>query len=442
MKNFMKRPIDDADGGAIPTGKRNSAIRPATSVSSVRSPTVTNDDQLIGLLPVRPLQTYQHQAVPYQRPVEIACFSYDSERRVHVDDSELTYYYPPNLNDHVQCNLSSGYPDQFRQRDESVPEHLDALLYTLQHHRAQLERDSDSGAHKSGDKSSSSVLGVAGTIVTWRGIMTKMLCTPYSSNDPWSLVVCRVNGVIYMAEMADSKAHAKPTNDRQARMCFWGYRFESLCTIDCHPRDIQSPNSDPRVTERYRLPVNNNIQCMYYSVHLLTALINNEPDCSVVKTKLGEHALILGGEVDCQLDDKVPNDPARNYVELKTSLDTFNNQRARRTFERFKLLRMYVQSFLLGIPRIIVGYRTEEGGIRRLETLETLQIPRMIRQKGYWDPAVCLNFADSCLGFLKQNVTEDDRTKFYQLAYSPATRSIELRTINYTNQFIPSDYDL
>lgn len=79
-------------------------------------------------------------------------------------------------------------------------------------------------------------------------------------------------------------------------------------------------------------------------------LFKSLSDCSVVKTKLGEHSLILGAEVDCQTDDKVPNDPARNYVELKTS-KIITNEREMRNFEKFKLIKFYFQSFLIGVPK-------------------------------------------------------------------------------------------
>ena len=46
---------------------------------------------------------------------------------------------------------------------------------------------------------------------------------------------------------------------------------------------------------------------------------------------------------------------------------------------RFKLLKWWAQSFLLGIPKIIGGFRDDEGIVRRLEVFKTLEIPKMLR---------------------------------------------------------------
>lgn len=389
-------------------------------------PVMNDDPTLLATLSIGSLHQYRRQGVPYQHPVEIACFSYDAERKVHMDDRELKYFYPPTLSDHQQCNLSAGYPELFRERDESTPEYLDALLESLQHIRPQLERDD---ANNCG--SNRSVIGPPGTVVTWRGIMTKILCTPYNSNESWIFSVCRVNGVIYLVETSESRANSStPINDRHARMIFWGYRFESLATIDCNPREVKDPYTDPRVTDRHLQQVNTNIQY-----------------CSVVKTKLGQRQLVLGGEVDCQLDDKVPNDPSRNYLELKTHrIIPPNNPRLRRTFEQFKLLKIYIQSFLLAIPRVLIGFRNDAGILKSMEVFETLQIPRMVRQQGYWDPNVCLNFADHCLQFIEQHVVEDDggdSTVVYQLRYYPDRRAIELSRLPAgLHEFIPKNYNL
>lgn len=63
-------------------------------------------------------------------------------------------------------------------------------------------------------------------------------------------------------------------------------------------------------------------------------------------------------------------------------------------YER-KLLKFWAQSFLLGVPRIIVGFRDQNGILRRLEEMETGSIPTMVKGfgKGVWDGNVCINFA-------------------------------------------------
>jgi RAT1-interacting protein len=86
-----------------------------------------------------------------------------------------------------------------------------------------------------------------------------------------------------------------------------------------------------------------------------------------------------------------------NWVELKTSAE-INNERDQIKFER-KLLKFWIQSFLLGVPKIIVGFRTADGILIRLEELNTQSIPDMVKSRGrnLWDGNTCINFAANFL---------------------------------------------
>ncbi|KAI6039831.1 hypothetical protein EDC04DRAFT_3002799 [Pisolithus marmoratus] len=96
--------------------------------------------------------------------------------------------------------------------------------------------------------------------------------------------------------------------------------------------------------------------------------------CSVVKTKLADRRIIMGGEVDCVRGTY--SGKTDNYVELKTSL-LIRNRSDEARFEK-KLLKFYLQSFLLGVP-----------------SFKTVEIPRLVRGKpGAWDPSICLEWGD------------------------------------------------
>lgn len=70
--------------------------------------------------------------------------------------------------------------------------------------------------------------------------------------------------------------------------CYWGYAFESLAT-----EDSGSIGADG-----------------------LRHIDANVEYCSVIKTKLGAHRIIMGAEMDC-CDST--DDGRRFYIELKTS---------------------------------------------------------------------------------------------------------------------------
>jgi len=67
-------------------------------------------------------------------------------------------------------------------------------------------------------------------------------------------------------------------------------------------------------------------------------------------------------------------------------------------YER-KLLKFWIQSFLLGVPKIIVGFRSKTGVLERLEELETSKLPGIVKRngKGTWDGNLCINFTAAFL---------------------------------------------
>lgn len=90
-------------------------------------------------------------------------------------------------------------------------------------------------------------------------------------------------------------------------------------------------------------------------------------------------------------------------LELKTSM-TIRGHRDEARFEK-KLLKFYFQSFLLGVPEIIVGFRSPNGQLVTVQSYKTLEIPRMVRGKqNAWDPQICLSWGETFLAWIKSNV--------------------------------------
>jgi RAT1-interacting protein len=128
-------------------------------------------------------------------------------------------------------------------------------------------------------------------------------------------------------------------------------------------------------------------------------IVNNKAQyCSVVRTGIGRTTLVLGGEVDAVWDAKPePPDPRINWVELKTSVDP-RSERDLQAFER-KLMKFWIQSFLLGVPKIIVGFRDQNGILARIEEMDTAKIPGAVKKRGHgtWAGNMCINFAAAFL---------------------------------------------
>ncbi|CEP09637.1 hypothetical protein [Parasitella parasitica] len=229
-------------------------------------------------------ECYQGSFPVYKQPQEITSYSIDHERRVWFDNREMVgytshyvahkhprsfnhkrrqkYYYPPTG---MKKDLNIGY-DKMIQRDESIPEHIDTLLDAL----------TDANAKQPSDNQ------ITADIITWRGIMTKIMCTPYSRNEPWELRATKHNGTIYIEEqVTEKKKNAEnQASDRQKLMSYWGYRFETLCTVAKPPHEMTK--HDKELQDRLTASANTNVQY-----------------CILAKTKLGNNSIIMGAEVDC-----------------------------------------------------------------------------------------------------------------------------------------------
>ncbi|KAI0244027.1 decapping endonuclease targeting mRNA [Massospora cicadina] len=184
------------------------------------------------------------------------------------------------------------------------------------------------------------------------------------------LSATRFKNVLYVNEIKteEKKAQERNRSERQKLMCYWGYKFEALSTI-CKPKPSDKEESMRLARERLHNIVNN----------------HNE-HCSVFKSSLDDFRLIMGAE----------------------------------------LLKFWAQSFLAGIPNIVVGFRDDEGKLRKIEHLKTLAIPAIVRAKGYWDPNVCLRFARQVLKFIVKNVTIDDPYLTYTITYDPTNQDLKI----------------
>ncbi|KAH9811702.1 RAI1 like PD-(D/E)XK nuclease [Teratosphaeria destructans] len=358
------------------------------------------------------LDRFAGSSASIKRPREFAYFSFDEEHRLHpLSDRSLSYYYPPFFSDpgtqNARPDLSAGF-DTFRQRDDTLDEHLDALLDTLQAHEERVLSQIENG------ESQGKIEDVAtqADIITWRGMMTKILTAPFDGFSDFEmnatcyqvrklrLLYCEllVNWRLtcgsfieenhqYKVDL-DRKVTAQPSRQHeasQAMMQYWGYKFETLSVIpkpwaECSREEIEA--RDAQV-------VNNHVQY-----------------CSIVRTGIGTSSLVIAGEVDAVLGGKPdnPDDPIP-WVELKTTAEPPNAQPFEiLKFER-KLLRFWAQSFLLGVPMIAIGYRTHDGRLVRIQELQTQRIPSLVKQgMCAWNGNVCINFTAGLLDMVKATV--------------------------------------
>lgn len=132
--------------------------------------------------PIFPLARFEQPGqTSIKRPREFLYFSFDENRDIHLQsEKSLRYYYPPFIETPgvpvPPVSLSEGFESWIRS-DESIDHHLDGLLEAIQAHEADLRAQRGSGE---GEKD----VRVKADVITWRGMMTKVInFDPSSPND-------------------------------------------------------------------------------------------------------------------------------------------------------------------------------------------------------------------------------------------------------------------
>ncbi|EPY50201.1 Dhp1p-interacting protein Din1 [Schizosaccharomyces cryophilus OY26] len=349
-------------------------------------------------------------------PHEIASYSLSEDHTFHLDERQLKYYYPPL----PYSDLNSGYPDKYH-----PPK---AGAYPISTAKDILEKKH---------------INAKAELFTWRGLITKIMCAPLYPKSQWELKLRMEpdSGTIFMEEGESSE---KPY-ENQDRMCYWGYKFEVISTLPT----IWDACSRSVIEGRDNQPV-----------------IPDEQYCSIVKYHIGRTRLILAGEVDCvwdakpgvtpdsDLDGKVDShveqsealspreeslpdpkrrkleethdssdpsptleNPSPHYCELKTS----KKQPLDHVGMRRKLLKFWAQSYLLGIGRIVIGFRNDDGILTEIKELPTRQIPNLLRPYAKpqdWTANRLLVVLEQELDWLKKCVQKHPPNTKFTLQYS------------------------
>ena len=222
--------------------------------------------------------------------------------------------------------------------------------------------------------------------VTYRNNLNKLCATPYSDDD-WEMGVSRLadgRALLSVRETERRRRNDAAQTDDERLWSFFGYRFEALCTDDDATRPVDA----------------------------------NEEFVGVFACKLGDHRVCVAAEIDCEDDG--------GYVELKTN-KLLNTPRQVRTFERFKLFKFWLQSFLVGTPAVVVGFRDDAGECSKRQRFDTLKLPALGAK--HWQPRVALHFADSVLSWLSDATWAawaDEPDAELVVRFEPSERSVVL----------------
>ncbi len=348
-----------------------------------------------------------------RQPKEVAHFSRDKNYNYHLDRSSLKYYYLPDASIEAGINLDKGYESWVRSDEANVkPVHLDGILLALKKYELLTNNKEP----------------IKVDFITFRGVMSNILCLPYANDESFDFNIVYFDGQIFiekdseLAKQKSAKEKAEP-NPMLERFQYSGYKFETISTI---PKPWSALTRDEIETSK-------------------KGVVNNiEQYCSLVRSGIGKTKTLLGGEVDA-IWDYVPdeNDPyalkddiLKHYVELKTS-KTIGHPKQVVNFER-KLFKAWAQSFLIGVRKIIYGFRDDSFQLKSVEIYETEKIPAMVKSSSFsqqdkkWNGVTALKFYASVLEWLKAEIPKDE-SKVWRLKYDGEKKALGLTEITDDN---------
>lgn len=325
-----------------------------------------------------------------RQPRQFTNYSVDiNYNQILNSTQELRYFYFPETLLPSRPDLNQGL-GSFKERvTPDGGRHLNRLLHSITEYE-KIKRKK-----------------VKADIITYRGVMTSLLILPYENRSDIDINIVRFDGQLLMEFdhfLLESKR--TPPTEEMNRMTYWGYKFEALATLpkpwaQCTREQIESRPTDV--------------------VDNITEYI------SVVRTGVGKTKVVLGGEVDCVLDylpTQEDEDPLEHYVELKTSKVVLDQKSSSR-FE-FKLLKSWAQSFLIGVPKIVYGFRDDFGYVKAVEDYETKDIPKIVNSRGNkWNGNECISFYSSLLEWLL-SVIPDDENMAWRLCYTAKDSNLKL----------------
>lgn len=334
---------------------------------------------------VKRANSYDGRFPSFRKPSEIGFFSLDSERKFHNDNHQMKYISLPHNLKNVYMDLNAGYENAIR-KDFGKKEKIDILLTWILLHQEEVKH----------------IFHVPNSnkpqidFVCFRGLLTTIGTTIYENKDDWLICATKFRSVIYLCAFdTEDHVHRRETaTERDKQMSAWGYKFEQYLVTD-------TPNSQPNLS----IPVN-----------------EKEEYCIVLKGRLNNHTLLYSAEVDGKdpFYRNFDGDPKSTqcYLELKTSR-MITSDRQYLNFGRFKLLKWWLQSFLVGIPKIISGFRDDHGIVRNLEIFPVSQIPKM--SENQWSPSSILNFTSHFMDFIRHCVIKDDPQIVYKFYWRPGS---------------------
>ena len=216
-------------------------------------------------------------------------------------------------------------------------------------------------------------------IVASRRLIRKLCQIPYNRKDGWKAKLYKYNNTLYL-ESDDTQIDGPMFwPDDYRKYGKWGKVFEDVM------------RTGGRRTPGYA--------CEDVDIRM-TRLV-----------QLGPLKLLTNSSIGSQLPGD-HQDVLENYVEVKTARVS-QTDRQRENFKRFKTRMIWAQCAPLGIDKVYVGFRTEDGDLEAIQKFTMKDLERIA--SNYWRPECMLSFLEELMCWL-QDKTINGMT--YSLTYN------------------------
>ncbi|XP_054718789.1 decapping and exoribonuclease protein-like [Uloborus diversus] len=328
---------------------------------------------------------------------EIGSFSINKDRVYFHDASELKFYVPRDNPVYLDLNVGLTNPSyQARADILDDSEKMDHILKWIVEDKFKLFKEDNRV-----------------DFISHRGTLKKiMLLDIDNPEDKWSICATRFKGRIYMvAVFNDSGSEVSEQNKRSSA---WGYKFEEYMISD-------QPGGEPRVDS---------------TTHEL------EEFCIVVQSKLSDYTLAYKVEIDGIHSDRLDEESPQCYVELKTFDRTLMKEIWGSYKTRKKFFDHWIHIHFAGIKTIVFGLKDKNGIVTEVEEMEASDL--LSKTRGSWNVDKQLQYVDSFLTLLKDNVTQDDPNVVYKFEIQPNGKKIiqctEMRNFDEKYRILPQWY--
>lgn len=345
-----------------------------------------------------------------RKPHIIGYFSLNGEREYIPSAENLKYLKLPKDINNVNFDLNHGYENVIPKPASTSDEGLKHLLEFIIQNKQKLITRNDGPDKRY----------LEADFICYRGLLRLVMCSPFERRDDWCILATRYKGNIYLCQRETEMKKMQKLNETEQwkRIGSYGFKFEQYILAD-------DPEDEPDILA----PVNE----------------SEEFNC-VLRTRLEGLDLLYGAEMDgivsnekCDLTSVDLNTLEHVEVKVRRKETTY---RQGQNFLKFNLVKWWCQSFLVGIQRIYMGLRNDEGIVKEIQVLDVSSLPKMAKE--YWSPAVCVDFLNEFLNMVKKTLRNTNCPySVFEFYWNPANqKSITYRYHEGNNDlsFLPDWY--